>query len=149
MKTMSEIKKSLGDEVATKKSLTAARRDIKRVPMSERSPERHGEMLRLLGEAGACKERVRVLQLAYAFARGRVYWTQERHSLYPVKKTIGYGAIAHRAGVSPEVIQEWVEAPVSAESKVAFEEHLLRAREAEYARRQAVRATRIAAWIAA
>lgn len=135
MKSKSEIKVELAAAVAAKKDATRARRAIKCIPMKERTAEQHTEMLRLWGEAGACKERVRGLQLAYAFVRGRPYWTQERHARRPLKKSLGYGWLASAAGVSVEVIQEWVEAPVSAEALVAFEEHLLRAREAKLARR--------------
>lgn len=134
MKTKNEIKTELANLVARKKELTRARLAIKRIPFSERPAEKHREMLSLGNEASIQKESIRICQLAYAFVRGRSYWSQERHTIHPA--AIYVRSIARETGASEVEVEAWLKAPVSDEERAAFEAHTARAREQARQRRR-------------
>lgn len=141
MKSKMDLKKELAEVVAEKKALTAARRAIKAVPYATRGPSAHNDMLRLGATASYTKEAVRTRQLAYVFVRGLQYWQQERFAREPVDVC----GVAATAEVDVAVIEAWVRAPISAEARTAYEEHLLRCRQVEGERRQRLREMRRAA----
>lgn len=130
------IKSRLAEAVVEKKRLTRERIALKRIPFKQRTSEQHSDMMRLIGLASDQKDVVRALQLAYAFARGRAYWTQERNA--KLGATQGYLAaeISRIVPVQPADILSWMMAPVDDLARAAFAAH-------EQAARQAARAAKV------
>ena len=118
-----QIKSRLAEAVAEKKRLTRERLALKRIPFKQRTTEQHSQMMRLIGDASDQKDNVRVVQLAYAYARGRAYWTQERNS--KLCATHGYvsGRIAQLLPVQPADVLAWMMAPVDDLARAAFAAH--------------------------
>lgn len=138
------IKSRLAEAVAEKKKLTRERVALKRIPFKQRTTEQHSDMMRLIGVASDQKDAIRALQLAYAFARGRAYWTQERHRSagQPSAENLA-SEIARLVPVTTADVLAWVLAPVDDLARVAFAAHEQQARElarAERAARSKVRA---------
>ncbi len=135
-----DTKARLAEAVAKKKSLTQQRMALKRIPFKTRSGEEHALMMALRGLASDQKEAVRVLQLAYAYARGRAFWTQERKGLTVVNGgTLGRLAvyIERVLPVKGEDVLLWMRAPVDDMARVAFAAHEQAARTAALAARTA------------
>lgn len=130
------IKGCLAEAVAKKKSLTQQRLVLKRIPFKQRSAEEHSLMMGLIGLASDQKDAIRALQLAYAYARGRAYWTQERHA--KLGATQGYLAaeISRLIPVDPTAVLSWMMAPVDDLARVAFAAH-------EQAAQKAARAAKV------
>lgn len=140
-----DTKARLAEAVAKKKSLTQQRLALKRIPFKTRTGEEHALMMALRGLASDQKEVVRVLQLTYAYVRGRAYWTQERTPATGL--TLGSLAlgIAGILPVTPEEALLWLRSPVAEEERAAFAAHELAARGAAFAERQARARMRAAA----
>lgn len=123
------IKSRLAEAVEEKKSLTRQRLVLKRIPFKDRTAEQHGQMMSLIGLASDQKDAVRALQLAYAFVRGRAYWTQERRCRPGLSPENLAAEIARLLPVPTAEVQAWVEAPVDGLARAAFAAHEQVARE--------------------
>jgi hypothetical protein len=142
---ISSLKDSLAEAVSEKKSLTQQRMVLKRIPFKTRTGEQHAQMLRLRSAASDQKSAVRVLQLAYAYARGRAYWTQERkpsHGAVLGQLAIGIASILP---VTAEEAILWLRVRMTTEEQTAFALHERTSREVVAAARRERAAARVAA----
>jgi len=118
-----QIKSRLAEAVAEKKRLTRERLALKRIPFKQRTAEQHSQMMRLIGDASCQKDEVRVVQLAYAYVRGRAYWTQERNSKLCAAHGYASVRIAQLLPVQPADVLAWMMAPVDDLARAAFAAH--------------------------
>lgn len=130
-----QIKSDLAVAVEEKKQITRKRLALKQIRFKDRTAEQHREMLSLFGDAYDKKQQIRVLQLAYAYARGRAYWTQERHcASRPTPENLAC-EVARLLPVPTEEVQAWIMAPVDNLARAAFAAHEQACRERAFAAR--------------
>lgn len=138
VKNTIEIKHQLASLVATKLEATRARRMCRRAQGP--SPERSSALQSLWGDCRSAKQDVRYAQLAYALARGRAYWTQERRCA-PGRVASAY-LLGLAAGCTTEEAKAWLGAAVDPAARATFEAHDAAAREAWRSARAARSAAR-------
>lgn len=132
MKSKSELKSQIKLAAADKRETTKSRVEYKR-ETPPGSPGREHVIQGFWATNGELKRQLRCLQLAYAFVRNRSYWRTERYA----EKPIDFAEVARLAEVSPEEIESWVSDPVPQEERIAWSDHLSRAREAARVTRSA------------
>lgn len=130
-----QIKSDLAVAVEEKKQITRKRLALKQIRFKDRTAEQHREMLSLFGDAYDKKQEIRVLQLAYAYARGRAYWTQERHSVFGATSGTLAGEMSRILPVQAQELLLWIMAPVDDLARAAFAAHEQACRERAFAAR--------------
>jgi hypothetical protein len=136
------LRGTLAETVERKRENTRARVAYKKATPVE-DEMRLSNLLRYWRENNLLKAQIRAVGLAYAFLRGRSYWTTERVALTP-PKALGIAAALGDPSREAE-IKAWLEEKPSDEERLSFEAHLKAATEKARDERQARLAAKRAA----
>lgn len=136
------LKKTLAETVERKRENTRARVAYKKATPVE-DEMRLSNLMGYWRENNLLKDQIRSLGLAYAFLRGRRYWTTERVVVNPASAL----AVAEALGDTSrkEEIEAWLTEKPSEEEKLSFETYLKAADEKARAAYQARSAAKRAA----